>query len=59
MAKKSRRKVGFMVYFPPEILDEIEARTEERGRSAWIVAACVEKLKREANRPAAHERGTE
>ena len=50
MTQQSRRKTGYMVYFPPEILEEIERRAEHGKRSQWIVEAVREKLDRERDR---------
>lgn len=46
MAQKRRLKVGIMVYIEPELLERIDAQAPD-NRSAWIIAACREKLARE------------
>lgn len=43
----STRKVGFMVYFPPELLDTIDRLTEKGERSAFIVDAVQQRIDRE------------
>lgn len=43
----AKQKIGLMVYFPPDVLEEIDRITERGERSAWIVEACREKLERE------------
>ena len=52
------RRVQFQVYFPPDIMADIEAVTERGERSAWIVEACKEKLARGRKRMEEDEAGS-
>jgi len=56
MAQSSRRKTGYMVYIPFDVMEELERRVDKGERSQWIVETIRARLDRERDHPKETER---
>jgi predicted HicB family RNase H-like nuclease len=50
--KASKKKIGFMVYFDPEVLAKVELMAKRHGlsRSSWIQLKAIEALEQDEHR---------